>query len=256
MQVEALKGGEHNASYLLLCRFYNGTLFEYVQDIGRCGLPQLNPAQHNKLRELSLLTYAKFPHNLTYDKLMELLLVETVAELEEVITNAIYNGLIHGRLDPHGQRVNITSVAPLRDVSTTDIPTLQDTLKEWSDRCTSTLSDLEKQIALVKAEAVERKKKENEWDEFYNGLLQEDSGPPGKSGHPQHKKGMSQRIAFGYKGKRGLLQGQGHILGMGMREEPMDVEMGDVPAGAREDEGRSSERGTRSKKKMFAKRSN
>lgn len=178
--------------------------------------------------------------------------METVAELEEVITNAIYNGLIHGRLDPRGQRVNITSVAPLRDVSKTDIPTLQDTLKDWSDRCTSTLSDLENQIALVKAEAVERRKKEAEWDDFYNSLLQKESGSGGKSGHPQHKKGIAQRTAFGYKGKRGLFQGQGHMLGMGMREEPMDVEMGDVG----ENEGKSRDSGTRSKKKMFAKRSN
>lgn len=247
--MEALKGGEHNASYLLLCRFYNGTLFEYVQDIGRCGLPKLNQAQHNKLRELSLLTYAKFPHNLTYPKLMELLLVDTVAELEEVITNAIYSGLVHGRLDPHSQRVNITSVAPLRDVSKTDIPTLQNTLKEWSERCASTLSDLEKQIALVKAEALERKKKESEWEDFYSGLLQKEAGQQ-KLG--QHKKDIAQRTAFGYKGKRGLFQGQGHIRGMGMREEPVDVEMGDVD----EDEGRSTESGTRSKKKMFVKRSN
>lgn len=251
-----MKGGENNASYLLLCRFYNGTLFEYVQDIGRCGLPTLNPAQHNKLRELSLLTYAKFPHNLTYSKLMELLLIDNIPKLEEVITNAIYNGLIHGRLDPRGQRVNITSVAPLRDVSKTDIPTLQNTLREWSDRCTSTLWDLEKQIALIKAEAVERKKEENEWDDFYNSLLQKDSGPGGQSGHLQHKKGLAQRTAFGFKGKRELFQGQGHILGMGMREEPMDVEMGGFPGGAAKDEGRSGERGTRSKKKMFAKRSN
>lgn len=252
-----MKGGENNASYLLLCRFYNGTLFEYVQDVGRCGLPPLNPAQHNKLRELSLLTYAKFPHNLTYPKLMELLLVHTVAELEEVITHAIYNGLIHGRLDPRGQRVNITSVAPLRDVSKTDIPTLQDTLKEWSDRCTSTLSDLEKQIALVKAEAVERKKNESEWDDFYNSLLQKEAGQGQGKGHSAHfKKGMAQRTAPGYKGKRGLFQGQGHILGLGMREEPADVEMGDGPAGAGKDDGRNREGGTRSKKKMFAKRSN
>lgn len=224
-----------------------------MQDVGRCGLPPLNQAQHNKLRELSLLTYAKFPHNLTYDKLMELLLIKDVAELEEVVMNAIYNGLIHGRLDPHGQRVNITSVAPLRDVSKTDIPTLQETLKEWSDRCTSTLSDLEKQIALVKAEAVARKKKENEWEHFYNGLLVKE-GAQQKSGYP--KKGMAQRTAFGYKGKRGLFQGAGHILGMGTREEPIDVEMGDVPAREGEDEERSRESGTRSKKKMFAKRSN
>lgn len=178
--------------------------------------------------------------------------MDTVAELEEVIINAIYNGLIHGRLDPRGQRVNITSVAPLRDVSKTDIPTLQDTLREWSDRCTSTLSDLEKQIALVKAEAVARKKKENEWDDFYNSLLQKEPGPGGKSGYPQHKKGMAQRTAPGYKGRRGLFQGQGHFLGMGMRDDPIDVEMGDVG----EEEGRSREGETRSKKKMFAKRSN
>ena len=187
---------------------------------------------------------------------MELLLIDNIPELEGVITNAIYNGLIHGRLDPRGQRVNITSVAPLRDVSKTDIPTLQDTLREWSDRCTSTLSDLEKQIALVKAEAVERKKKENEWDDFYNSLLQKDPGPGGKSGHPQLKKGMAQRANLGWRDKRGLFQGQGQILGMGMREEPIDVEMGDVPAGAGEDVERSREGGTRSKKKMFAKRSN
>ena len=53
--------------------------------------------------------YAEFPHNLTYGKLMKLLLIKSVPDLEEVVMHAIYNG----------QRVNITSVAPLHDVSHT-----------------------------------------------------------------------------------------------------------------------------------------
>lgn len=200
----------------------------------------MNEAQHAKLRELSLLTYAKFPHNLTYDNLMELLLVKTVPELEEVVMTAIYNNLIHGRLDPHGQRVCVTSVAPLRDVPPSDTENLKDILKEWSDRCTSTLSDLERQIQLIKTESYNRRKQQDEWDEFYDELLREGEG---KKRGGEGKKGVAQRLGGG-RGKKGLFgMGGGQRLG---GEGVTDVDMEDD---GREQEEPSSPRGSRNKKR-------
>ena len=184
---------------------------EYVQDISRCGLPQLTPAQYTKLRELSLLSYVRYPHNLTYPKLMELLLIKTIPELEEVVMTAIYNGLLHGRLDPHGQRVAVTSVAPLRDVPPSDIASLQDILQEWSERCTSTLGDLERQIQGIKEDAVKRKKGQDEWEEYYEGLVNGDK-KGGKKGTARSTRGM----------KRGMF-GMGG--GSRVREEEVDVDM-------------------------------
>ena len=73
--------------------------------------------------------------------------------LESLITTAIYSSLITGTLDPHRKTVNITSVAPLRDLAPESIPSLIQALQLWSGQCTETLASLDHQIESVKLNA-------------------------------------------------------------------------------------------------------
>jgi COP9 signalosome complex subunit 7 len=143
-------------------------------------LPALNPAQTLKLQQLSLLTLARDPTNLTYDNLMRELDITSTRDLENLVISAIYAGLLSGTLDPHHQRVSISSISPLRDVSPSSIPTLITTLKEWSYRCHSTLSALESQVAKIRADAARRHKEEKEWNANVEKLIEKEGGAAGK----------------------------------------------------------------------------
>lgn len=102
---------------------------------------------------LSLLPLAKKQANLTYSSLQSALSLPSAQALEQLVTKAIYTGLIAGTLDPHHQVVNITSVAPLRDLAPGSIPALAQSLTTWSTQCTAMLALLEAQIKKVKYEA-------------------------------------------------------------------------------------------------------
>lgn len=121
-------------------------------------LPKLSAQQHRKLLLLSLLPLSSSHATLTYKHLLTALDLPTTRALEELITTAIYSGLITATLDPAHSLISVTSIAPLRDLAPGSLPALQSTLQAWSQRCDSALSDLEAQVELVKEEAVHREK--------------------------------------------------------------------------------------------------
>jgi COP9 signalosome complex subunit 7 len=116
-------------------------------------LPKLSDRQQEKLRLLSLLPLARKQSNLKYNDLQKDLTLSSDKELEKLVTKAIYSNLITGTLDPAHQLVNITSVAPLRDLAPGSIPALNQTLAQWSLQCTNMLAELDAQVRNVKLQA-------------------------------------------------------------------------------------------------------
>jgi COP9 signalosome complex subunit 7 len=96
----------------------------------------------------------------------------TPRALEELITTAIYSGLITATLDPAHSLVSVTSISPLRDLSPGSLPALQNTLQSWSQRCDSALSDLEAQVAKVKQEALDREKLRRKKERAFEAAMQ------------------------------------------------------------------------------------
>jgi COP9 signalosome complex subunit 7 len=121
-------------------------------------LPELNKEQALKLRLLSLLTLSTTIKPLTYSALMTALETPTKAELESLVTTAIYASLISARLSPASNppSVNVTAVAPLRDVQPQSLPQMISNLNEWESRCGEVVADLEAEIARVKSDAATR----------------------------------------------------------------------------------------------------
>ncbi|KAI9744488.1 MAG: hypothetical protein M1818_002017 [Claussenomyces sp. TS43310] len=172
-------GGEYPpASYLRLLEIFSyGTYHTYTST---SSLPPLTEAQTLKLRQLSLLTLARDPTQLNYANLIQVLELSSARELENLVISAIYAGLLVGTLDPNNQLVCISSVMPLRDVAPSSVPTMISALREWSDRCTSTLSSLEKQIANIKADAAMRQKSDRDWDQRVKFMVETVNDIPGK----------------------------------------------------------------------------
>lgn len=154
-------------------------------------LPPLNPEQTLKLRLLSLLSLAPAIKPLTYQSLMDVLSIPTPAELESLVTTAIYSSLLTARLSPasHPPTVNVTSVAPLRDVKLPSLTSMISTLTEWESRCGDVIGDIELQIEKIKADAVKRRSKERAQAEFLekalaNSAENDTAGQSKKSGVP------------------------------------------------------------------------
>ncbi|KAJ5871508.1 uncharacterized protein N7529_003861 [Penicillium soppii] len=121
-------------------------------------LPELNTEQTLKLRLLSLLTLSTTIKPLTYSALMTALELPTTNDLESLVTTAIYASLISARLSPASNPpyVNVTAVAPLRDVQPQSLHKMITNLTEWESRCGGVVSDLEAEIARIKSEAARR----------------------------------------------------------------------------------------------------
>lgn len=238
-QVQRMRTDDSTAPYYnLLEQFCHGTLDSYADMAAELKLPDLNKAQTDKLRLLSLLSYAKYPHNLTYENLMELLKLDTVQELEDVITTAIYKGLIVARLDPRQQRVNVTSIAPLRDVEPESVDDLIATLSEWSDRCSSTLEDITAQIAEIQKEAEKRHEEKEAWDEKIDFMVKNLVKPVeeikrdylGRMGNaPHHIPGrkMLSRKAYSQGISRGLSKKKRYDSEEETSEEDVDMDAED-----------------------------
>lgn len=148
-------------------------------------LPSLTENQHQKLLLLSLLPLAHSHTTLSYTALLSALDLPTTHALEQLITTAIYAGLLTGTLDPAHSHVNVTSVAPLRDLAPGSLPTLQSALANWEARCDDAVRDLEKKAQAVRQGAVEREKEKRKRERALEVMLGKDgatgSGATGSS---------------------------------------------------------------------------
>jgi COP9 signalosome complex subunit 7 len=220
----------------LLQIFSFGTYNDYTSTPN---LPPLNDSQIQKLRQLSFLTLAKKPADLTYANLLRALSLQTPRELEDLVISAIYAGLLSGTLDPYHQLVSVSSVSPLRDLAPNSIPTMINTLNEWSSRCVSTLADLDRQIANIKADALKRHRDEQEWAAHVEKLV---DGKPGEKGNNNEEKvsfgNGSRRLGGGAAAKRGS-----GMAGLGADDDDGDMDIDD------DDDDTGERRGSKASKK-------
>lgn len=206
-QIQSLSTSEEYSSHLSLLQIFSyGTYADYTLTTG---LPTLNEAQTLKLRQLSFLTLANDPLNLTYNALISSLGLQNPRELEDLVISTIYAGLITGTLDPYNQVITISSISPLRDLPPDSVPAMLSTLKEWSSRCVSTLADLERQIATIKSEAARRQKEDKEWSLHVEKLLDTNKSSHGAKEEESNKgasrgfAGIGRMLGAGAASKRG-----------------------------------------------------
>ncbi|CAK3950555.1 COP9 signalosome complex subunit 7 [Lecanosticta acicola] len=182
--IQALAENEQYGVYFkVLQHFAWGTLESYRAN----PLPELTDAQLLKLRLLSLLTIASQKSttssntsNLSYQSLCAQLGLSSPIDLEHLVTEALYQNLITGTLNPAAQTVIITSVAPLRDLAPGSVQSMIAELQAWSGRCDSVLADLEAEIRKVKTEAGNRAKREARAEKQIKAVT--DVGEKGGSG--------------------------------------------------------------------------
>ncbi|KAF9883158.1 hypothetical protein FE257_004043 [Aspergillus nanangensis] len=168
-------------------------------------LPPLNAEQTQKLRLLSLLSFSTTINPITYTSLMDALSITAPAELESLVTAAIYSSLITARLSPATSppTVNVTSVAPLRDVKPQSLSTMIMTLTQWETRCGDVIGDIEAEIANIKANAAKRRANEHARSVLFEKTLADFNNNNHEGGTGSRKHGAWQKGVGGPGGNVG-----------------------------------------------------
>ncbi|KAG8629777.1 hypothetical protein KVT40_001396 [Elsinoe batatas] len=138
---------QHGNYYTLLELFTWGTWADYAAQSS--SLPPLSPQQTHKLRLLTLLSLAATTpsaSSLTYPSLVSSLGLSSPADLEALVTDAIYADLLTATLDPANQLVIVSAVAPLRDLAPGSVGSMIQELEAWSRRCEDVLREIGERV--------------------------------------------------------------------------------------------------------------
>uniref|UniRef100_A0A3B5ARK0 COP9 signalosome subunit 7A n=1 Tax=Stegastes partitus TaxID=144197 RepID=A0A3B5ARK0_9TELE len=139
--VRELENGPHAPVYQLLNLFAYGTYCDY-----KASLPELTPAQRNKLRHLSIISLASNLKCLPYSLLLQQLELKNVRELEDLLIEAVYCDIIQGKLDQRNQQVEVDCSVG-RDLGPNELPNIVNTLQEWCTGCEAVLCGIEEQVS-------------------------------------------------------------------------------------------------------------
>jgi COP9 signalosome complex subunit 7 len=95
---------------------------------------------------------------------MSALSISTSSELESLVITAVYSSLITARLSPttNPPSVNVTSIAPLRDVRPQTVSAMISILSEWEGRCGQAFNKIEAEITNIRVQAAKNREKERD----------------------------------------------------------------------------------------------
>ena len=197
--------------YLKLLRLFAfGTLTDYRADPG--SFPELTERMLCKLKLLSLVSLASDSKRLSYSTVMERLEIDSLRRLEDTVIEAIYAGIIRGKLDQERQVIEIVfSIGRDIDMEVTNaLDPLIEKLDSWCDNCQQILISLEKQAAAAnKRKEIHNEQKkmlESEIESIRSALKVADmeEAPVGNISMPTHApiqagKGVRGKAAIGGK---------------------------------------------------------
>ncbi|KAK3701379.1 hypothetical protein QZH41_008750 [Actinostola sp. cb2023] len=152
--VQELSKTEHAPYWHLLNIFAFGTYSDYKANAST--LPELSPLQHKKLRHLTIVSLSAKSKFIPYQLLLQELDISNLREIErdrgicyifaqDLIIEAIYADIIHGKLDQKNKQIEI-EYALGRDIKPETVGVIADVVQEWCDSCESVLCSIDKQI--------------------------------------------------------------------------------------------------------------
>ena len=111
--------------------------------------PPIIPSQLQKLKHLTLVSLALQNRSLDYDRLLTSLDITSVRDLEDLIIDTIYAGLLTGKMHHHERVLHVDWVAG-RDLRPEDLQTIRQGLENWCATASTLLKALDEQIAHVR----------------------------------------------------------------------------------------------------------
>lgn len=150
-----IKETDVSIEYLRLLEIFSyGTYDDYLAQ--QSHLPELTAAQQRKLKMLTLSSMAAQDHVLPFETLQHKLQVLTVRELENMVIDSVYAGLLDAKIDHKSKTVQVMSAFG-RDLPTDKVPELLNQLKMFAVQVNSIESLITTQLEnLAKAHEKEK----------------------------------------------------------------------------------------------------
>ncbi|KAK0166454.1 hypothetical protein PV328_004874 [Microctonus aethiopoides] len=142
--IKELENGPHAEYYNTLNLFAYGTYKEYLANVDK--LLPLTPVQKKKLQHLTIVTLAEKSKCIPYSILLEELDIKNVRDLEDLIIEAVYADIIHGKLDQKNSQLEVDYAGLGRDVRPGETNAVMDTLAAWGQTCETVLACIEQQV--------------------------------------------------------------------------------------------------------------
>eukprot|EP01094_Clydonella_sp_ATCC50884_P025963 TRINITY_DN69_c0_g1_i1.p1 TRINITY_DN69_c0_g1~~TRINITY_DN69_c0_g1_i1.p1 ORF type:complete len:276 (-),score=121.04 TRINITY_DN69_c0_g1_i1:380-1207(-) len=132
LQVESVRQMEGDAelgsTFDAIKLFAYGTYEDYRQNAEKFSF--LKTHHISKLKKLTLLTLARGSQSLEYDVLQKALEIDSVRELEDLVIECMYLGVLKGKIDQRNRRIDV-SFALGRDVLESEVAALVEKLQAW-----------------------------------------------------------------------------------------------------------------------------
>ncbi|XP_012228241.1 COP9 signalosome complex subunit 7 isoform X2 [Linepithema humile] len=148
--IKELENGPYVQYWNTLNLFAYGTYRDYLENKEK--VLELTPTQKKKLQHLTIVTLATKNKCIPYSVLLEELDIKNVRDLEDLIIEAIYADIIHGKLDQKNSQLEVDYAGLGRDVRPGDMGVVAETLAAWGQACDTVLSCIEQQISRANVE--------------------------------------------------------------------------------------------------------
>ncbi|XP_063990050.1 COP9 signalosome complex subunit 7b [Diachasmimorpha longicaudata] len=142
--IKELEDGPYAEYWNTLNLFAYGTYKEYLANKDK--LLELTPTQKKKLQHLTIVTLAEKSKCIPYSVLLQELDIKNVRDLEDLIIEAVYADIIHGKLDQKNSQLEVDYAGLGRDVRPGETGAVVDTLAAWGETCDAVLACIKKQV--------------------------------------------------------------------------------------------------------------
>jgi COP9 signalosome complex subunit 7 len=207
--IQQLEATEDKKHVDLLKIFAYGTYSDY-KNAGN--LPILTPSQIRKLKQLTIVSLAAVSKVISYAQLHQQLDIQDVRELEDLIIDAIYQGVIQGKLDQRKKQLEIECTMG-RDLKPESLDVMITTLSNWyqvSEQLVGNIKDRMNHANIVLSEERKHKEELEKRIESEKKKLKEMEAEVGEAADFMHIEDMEShrrrppKFGGGGKGRRGM----------------------------------------------------
>uniref|UniRef100_A0A6M2DS68 Putative cop9 signalosome complex subunit 7a n=1 Tax=Xenopsylla cheopis TaxID=163159 RepID=A0A6M2DS68_XENCH len=165
--IKELENGPHEKCFKTLNLFAYGTYKQYLAN--KSEFLDLTAIMCKKLQHLTIVSLAIKNKCISYNLLLEELHIANVRDLEDLIIEAIYADIIHGKLDQKHKLLEV-DYAIGRDIRPGDVSLIVSTLQEWCDSCETVLACIETQIHRANSEKTTKIKHKADIEQQINNI--------------------------------------------------------------------------------------
>lgn len=165
--IQELEDGDNSQYWKLLNIFAYGKYSDYKAN--KDVLPELSAGQTVKLQHLTIVSLAAASKYIPYSVLLRELEISNVRQLEDLIIEAIYADIIHGKLDQKNSQLEVEySIG--RDIKPENVNSIVSVLQEWCDSCETVLHGIERQIQRSNSHRDKKKKQKTQFESELENL--------------------------------------------------------------------------------------